>query len=220
MCYDNPVSLRTYILVMRNALLIPTMSHNFLPPFLVCEAGLFLDETPKHQAVSPTINNHLIYDSRMGMRIHLQLQGIFSVFPTCPLSLEELENWESYPIIFITPNSDLWNPNSTHYAEEEAAMVDHFGILVERLVQPRPTILDDVDISELYASPISWDCFDEVVSHVPFEDPVYGNAFDADKILRLDSDGIQAQLALLDVKIFCKWYNGTGTHISCLDGNG
>jgi hypothetical protein len=55
MCYDDPVSLRTYILVLRNDLLIPTMSHNLLPPFLFCEAGLFLDETPKHQAMPPTI---------------------------------------------------------------------------------------------------------------------------------------------------------------------
>jgi hypothetical protein len=154
------------------------------------------------------------------MRIHLQLQGIFSVFPTRPLSLEELENWESYPVIFIAPDSDLWNPHFTHYAEEEAAMVDHFSILVECLIQPHPMVFNDVDVSELYASPISWDYFDEVISHVPFEDPVYGNAFDADKILRLDLDGIQAQLALLDVKIFRKWYNGMGAHISCLNGNG
>jgi hypothetical protein len=202
MCYDDPASLCTYILVMRNALLIPTMSHNLLPPFLVCEAGLFLDETPKHQAISPTIDNHLIYDLRTRMRIHLQLQGIFSVFPTRLLSLEELENWESYPVMFITPNGDSWNPHSTHYAEEEAAMVDHFGILVECLVWPCSTILDDVDVSELYASPISWDCFDKVVSHVTFDNPVYGSAFDADKISRLDLDGIRAQLALLDVGIF------------------
>jgi hypothetical protein len=72
MCYDDPVSLQTYIWVLMNALLIPTMSPNMLPPFIVCEAGLFLDETPKHQAMSPTIDNHSIYDSRMGMRIHLQ----------------------------------------------------------------------------------------------------------------------------------------------------
>ncbi len=201
MCYDDPVSLRNYILVMRNVLLIPTMSHNLLPPFLVREAGLFLDENPKHQAVAPTINNHLIYDSRMGMRIHLQLQGIFSVFPTRPLSLEELKNWESYPVIFITPDGDSWNPHSTHYAEEEAAMIDHFGVLVERSVWPRSTIFDDVDVSELYSSPIGWDCFDEVVSHVAFDNPVYGFAFDADEISRLDLDGIQAQLALLHVGI-------------------
>jgi hypothetical protein len=92
MCYDDRVNLRTYILVLRNALLIPTMSHNLLPPFLVCYAGLFLDESPKHQAMLPTMDNHLIYDLRTRMRIHLQLQGIFSLFPTCPLSLEESEN--------------------------------------------------------------------------------------------------------------------------------
>ena len=45
--YDNPISLLTYLLVMRNALLIPSMSHNFLQPFLIREASLFLDETPK-----------------------------------------------------------------------------------------------------------------------------------------------------------------------------
>jgi hypothetical protein len=71
MCYDDPLGLWTYTLVLRNALLILTMSHNLLPPFLVCEAGLFLDEIPKHQAMLPTIDNHLIYDSRTGMRIHL-----------------------------------------------------------------------------------------------------------------------------------------------------
>jgi hypothetical protein len=91
MCYDDPVSLQIYILVLRIALLIPTMSHNLLPPFFVREAGLFLEQAPKHQAMSPTIDNHSIYDSRMGMRIYLQLEGIFSVFPTCPLILEESE---------------------------------------------------------------------------------------------------------------------------------
>ena len=39
----------TYLLVMRNVLLIPLMDHNLLPPFLVQEALLFLDETPKFQ---------------------------------------------------------------------------------------------------------------------------------------------------------------------------
>jgi hypothetical protein len=99
-------------------------------------------------------------------------------------------------------------------------MVDHFGVLVECSVRPHSTIFDNVDVSQLYDSPISWDCFDKVVSHVAFDNPVYGYAFDADKILRLDSDRIQAQLTLLDVGIFCKWYNGMGAHISCLDGNG
>jgi hypothetical protein len=48
---------------------------------------------------------------------------------------------------------------------------------------------DNVDVGELYGSPVSWDCFDEVVSHVAYEDPVYGYAFDADEVAWLDLDG-------------------------------
>ena len=62
--YDNPISLQAYLLVMRNALLIPMMDHNLIPPFLIWMAGLQVDETPKHQLASPTVDNHLIYDSR------------------------------------------------------------------------------------------------------------------------------------------------------------
>jgi hypothetical protein len=60
MCYDDPIFLITYILVMKNALLIPLMGHNLIPPFLIREAGLILDETPKHQTPYPTIDNHSI----------------------------------------------------------------------------------------------------------------------------------------------------------------
>ncbi len=44
--YDDPYSSMTFLLVIRNALLIPSMDHNLLPPFLVREASLFLDENP------------------------------------------------------------------------------------------------------------------------------------------------------------------------------
>ena len=81
-------------------------------------------------------------------------------------------------------------------------MVDHYGVLVECSMQPRSEILDNMDVGEVYGSPVSWDCFDEVVFHFPYEDPVYGYAFDAGEVARFDSDGIQAQLALLDIRIF------------------
>ena len=60
--YNNPITLVTYLLVMRNALLIPSMTHNLLPPFLIKEASLFLDETPKFQSTGLSLDNHTIYD--------------------------------------------------------------------------------------------------------------------------------------------------------------
>jgi hypothetical protein len=38
--YDGPILHVTYLLVMQKALLIPTMNHNLIPPFLIREAGL------------------------------------------------------------------------------------------------------------------------------------------------------------------------------------
>ena len=136
------------------------------------------------------------------MRIHLKLQGIFSYFPTHPLSLEEQENWESYPIIFITPDGNSWDPHSSHFAEEEAATIDHYGILVVQTARPSSLMFEHVDVGKLDASPMTWDRFDEVVSHVAYDDPVYGYTFDADEFTRLNLDGIRVQLASLDVGIF------------------
>jgi hypothetical protein len=76
--YDDPVSLKAYLLVMRNALLILTMDHILIPLFLIQLAGLQVDETPKHQLALPTIDNHTIYDLESGMHIHLKLNRIFS----------------------------------------------------------------------------------------------------------------------------------------------
>ncbi len=66
--YEDPYSLETYLLMMRNTLLIPSMDHNLLPPFLVQEASLFLDETPKFQSTDVSLENHTIYDEVTGLR--------------------------------------------------------------------------------------------------------------------------------------------------------
>ena len=47
MAFDDPITTRTFILIMRNALYIPSMGHNLIPPFILREAGLYVDETPK-----------------------------------------------------------------------------------------------------------------------------------------------------------------------------
>ena len=118
-------------MVMRNALLIHSMDHNLIPPFLIREAGLILNETPKHQLEHPTIGNHAIVDPVTGMQIHLSLNGIFSYFRTRRLTSEEMDN-----IVFITPGGDAWDPNAEHYTEQEAAMLNSEGMIIEREERP------------------------------------------------------------------------------------
>ena len=206
LAYDDPVTLTTYLLVMRNALLIDSMDHNLLPPFLIREASLFLDETPKFQSTNLSRDNHTIYDDETGLRIHLQLNGTFSYFQTRSLTEDEENRWEEFPVVFLTPDCDQWDPQSSHYADAEAAMIDHTGELVnrERTVQH---VLDAADVSEVYAEPATWELFEQVADAIaldsdpnPYVDvPDMVTENDDDEDARYHQDSIRAGLASVSV---------------------
>ncbi len=65
------------------------------------------------------------------MCIHLKLNGIFSYFTTQALTLDKVENWDTFPIVFITPDGDDWDPHTSHHADNEAAILDTNGLIVE-----------------------------------------------------------------------------------------
>jgi hypothetical protein len=185
---------------MQNALLIPSMDHNLIPPFLLQEAGLTLDEMPKHQMESPTTDNHVIVDKESGMRVHLQLNGIFSVFPTRNLIPYKVEHWNTYPIVFLTPDGDSWDPNSTHYAEQEASMLDSSGLIAVQEECPTKHLFTEADLGELYATPRTWEEFYDVVdSFMANYIPLEGSTLTEDESVKMNHDGICAQLSSLHI---------------------
>ena len=118
--YDCPLNGKTYnILLMRNALSIPEISHNLIPPFILREGGVIVNECPKSQAVHPTDEDHPLFFPDANLRVHLDLNGTFSSFRTRAPSEEELATCDK---IFITPDSTSCDPYSTHFSENEAAM--------------------------------------------------------------------------------------------------
>ena len=79
--YDCPYSLQSYMLMIRNALYVKDMEDNLIPPFLLREAGLTVDECAKiHAHPQPTAQNHSIFFPTIELRIPLQLTGVFSFF--------------------------------------------------------------------------------------------------------------------------------------------
>ena len=60
--YDCPQSGHTYLLVVRNALCVPSMEHNLIPPFILREAGLVLHDTPKIHCNVPSAEDHSLFD--------------------------------------------------------------------------------------------------------------------------------------------------------------
>ena len=69
--YDCPISGKTTLRVARNALFVESMDHNLIPPFIMREAGLEVDEQAKIHAKDASKKNHSIYSHEIGLRIDL-----------------------------------------------------------------------------------------------------------------------------------------------------
>ena len=102
--YDCPYSGETYILVVKNALCVPSMSHNLVPPFILREAGLEVNDKPKIHCEDPSVEDHSLFDEESGLRIPFTLDGTFTVFPTCALTDKEIEQAEAYSTVYLTPD--------------------------------------------------------------------------------------------------------------------
>ena len=191
--YDCPYSGKTYILVCQNALSIPEMEHNLVPPFIMREANIVVNDTPKIQVATPTENDHSIYFPDARVRIPLSLWGVFSYFPTRRPTIEELRDSED--ILLLTPEGRSWDPHSDVYARNEENMLDWEGNMVEPKSRPRILLEDlpdfeaehvaSVSISAVESKAVddifsaaSVDCCDNYVDTVPGNrtcDSVYAN---------------------------------------------
>ena len=100
------------------------MKHNLIPPFILREAGVQVRDTPKIHVDDPTVSDHAITLPDANLSIPLKLNGIFSFFHTRMPTIAEVETLDP---ILITPDSEAWNPYSTHFAENEDSMVDYEG---------------------------------------------------------------------------------------------
>eukprot|EP00957_Ditylum_brightwellii_P181663 13838956-Ditylum_brightwellii.AAC.1 len=88
--YDCPHKDKSYILLVSNTLHIPSMDHNLVPPFMLREAGIMVNETPKTHKENPTVDDHAITFPNLGLIIPLGLWEVFSYFPTSKPLVEEV----------------------------------------------------------------------------------------------------------------------------------
>lgn len=125
--YDDPFTGQVYILICRNALYIPSMDNNLLPPFIMRAGGVRINDVPKIHCINPQITDHCISFENHDLIIPLQLKGTFSYFHHhLPMS-DELHGCDK---IFITPDSAQWNPHCDSFAKNERSMTDYEGNIV------------------------------------------------------------------------------------------
>ena len=157
--YDFPYSGITYILIIKNALYIPSMNHNLVPPFIMREAGLIVNDVPRIHTRQEDLTNqtHFIVsmvdgdDNGTNLNIRLKLDGIVSYFPARKITMDELKECEYMETVYLSLDASQWNPYDEEYAESEDKFLDFRGDLIHR--QPRcRKILDDSDLFELQVS--------------------------------------------------------------------
>ena len=125
--YDSPYDRKSYILVIWNALHVPSMANNLLPPFMVREAGVEVNDKAKIHTQDLTMDDHVIIFSETGFKIQLSLSGIFSYFTTT----KPTNNMHQDPskVYILTPAR--WDPHSDVYAHNKDNMLDWEGNMKE-----------------------------------------------------------------------------------------
>jgi len=158
LAYDCPYSMKTYILTVCNALHVPSMRHNLIPPFIMREAGLIVNEVPRIHTKPEELTDetHCIVssgdDENAKLKIPLKLDGIFSYFETRKLTNDEIDGCEYIETVGLCPSGPGWDPYDPEYSNQEDSMIDFRGDVITPQPKKRRKILDDRDVFELNVS--------------------------------------------------------------------
>ena len=145
--YDCPHSGETLLIVVRNYFCVLGIEHNLLTPFILHEAGLAVNDTPKIHIDDPSVGYHSIFDVENKLIIPFQLSGIFLEFQTCSLNEEEIENVKHYPSVLLTPDSNKWDPYDFAYAFNENSFLERRGDMMLRRTTAKRTLVDKLDLA-------------------------------------------------------------------------
>ena len=139
--YGNPYNGTSYILVLWNALYVLSMDNNLIPPFMLREIGVTVNDVPKIHKEEPTVDDHAITFVETGFWIPLSLWGIFSYFSTSKPTHDDLLNQNE--VYILSPAT--WNPHSDAYSTNEESMLDWEGNIQQKRDCQYWIVLDDVE---------------------------------------------------------------------------
>jgi hypothetical protein len=131
--YDDPMTGNSIMLVVHQAICIPTMNHNLLCPMQLRMNEIMVDECPKFLAPKPTAHTHAITipdpEDQDPLVIALSLSGVTSGFPSHMPTAAEYKNCERrYDITYDLPD---WEPHADLFAEQEMMTTDPQGRISE-----------------------------------------------------------------------------------------
>ena len=99
--YDCDISGKIYLVILHNALSVPSLQSCLINLFIMRLVGVQVDECPKFLAMVPSRAHHSLYFPDLEIRIPLALDGIVSYFPCRKPRGEEVSNPQI--ILHLTP---------------------------------------------------------------------------------------------------------------------
>eukprot|EP00956_Cyclotella_meneghiniana_P018591 scaffold31024_cov85-Cyclotella_meneghiniana.AAC.2 len=146
LAYDCQYSGKTFLLIVRNALYVESMDRNLIPPFIMREAGLIVNDVPRIHCYTDLDNDsHCIICREIGLKIPLRLRGIFSYFPTRALNQDELDNCDEHDLVYLTPDVSTWNPYAEGYTDLEDQYLGDNGEINEPPRKKRRELISQDD---------------------------------------------------------------------------
>ena len=129
--YDHPQTGEVFHLVINQAIHIPHLDHHLLCPMQCRVNDVTVGETPKFLVPNPTDETHAltitdIDNPTQAVHLPLALRGVTSLLHVRKPTRTEWDS-DQFPRYHLTSKSLTWNPTTTLYEEQEAAMVDHHG---------------------------------------------------------------------------------------------
>ena len=133
LAYDDPKTGEVHILEVHQAIEIPHLHHNLLCPMQLRVNDVEVNERPKFLTRYPTDSSHVIIVPSEGcevrLTIPLSLKGVTSYFPTRKPTREEYERASTR--FELTSEAPEWNPHTNLFSDQEEALVDDSGILLD-----------------------------------------------------------------------------------------
>ena len=117
------------------------MNNNLIPPSMLREMGVTVNDVSKIHKEDATVDNHVITFMETGFRIPLSLWGIFSYFSTSKPTHDDL----LYPNEVYILSPATWNPHSNAYSTNEESMLDWEGNMQQKRDCQHWIILDNVE---------------------------------------------------------------------------
>ncbi len=134
LAYDDPVTGEVYHLVINQAIHIPHLDHHLLCPMQCRVNDVVVDDTPKFLTSDPTDHTHALTirdpdEPAQTVILQLALRGVTLLLNVRGIMLDEW-NSDAFKRLHLTSETLTWDPMTSLYEEQEAAMVDYSGRVV------------------------------------------------------------------------------------------